>query len=423
MNLMKQQFTAIRGASKNNSPSARQRRGSGSALLRLLMRSFLLSCAPLIVAGQIHAAANAATPSGPTSGGELTKSQRLLLWYQTNAVNAYKKSDFQDPKWNEPVEKALNIFSHWASEREADTLKNVRAMQDNLRKATDLGCIDPLVLYLQLDLASDGGETRDKVIAAWVRVADQIDKSKYPTTFKCRANLQAWNVWVAYNSRNPNDPPPQQADAKRCIERVDNYVKKMAKDKSIPIEIVYKSCNQYLELFKYSPDAKTVYDSLKNDLNQNWPDNAYVSLWRGTFYLDYAWAARGSGMANTISAENWRLFHDRQTNAQSSLEKAWRLDPTIETIPLKMIQLELGLNHGRDRMELWFRRAMAQNTNNVKACLDKLNYLLPQWYGSTREMIAFGRECLASTNWGPDVRWCLIKAHETIATFTSSVPP
>ena len=50
------------------------------------------------------------------------------------------------------------------------------------------------------------------------------------------------------------------------------------------------------------------------------------------YYITDAWRARGNGWANTVSPENWRIFHKRLVKAQSLLYSPGmevRLDPTI----------------------------------------------------------------------------------------------
>jgi hypothetical protein len=44
--------------------------------------------------------------------------------------------------------------------------------------------------------------------------------------------------------------------------------------------------------------------------------------------------------------------------------------------------------------------------------------LIPHWYGSWAEMVAFGRECVRNPNWGGVVPLTLVDAHEAIATYT-----
>jgi hypothetical protein len=54
--------------------------------------------------------------------------------------------------------------------------------------------------------------------------------------------------------------------------------------------------------------------------------------------------------------------------AEKALEKAWTLNPKNEQIALKMMTVELGQGKGRQRMEVWFDRAMKLNTNSYAAC-------------------------------------------------------
>jgi hypothetical protein len=65
---------------------------------------------------------------------------------------------------------------------------------------------------------------------------------------------------------------------------------------------------------------------------------------------------------------------------------------------------------------------MQLDPNNYQACQAKLHYLLPQWYGSREDMLAFGRECVASTNWGGEVPMILVNAHIQFAHTLSATP-
>jgi hypothetical protein len=48
-------------------------------------------------------------------------------------------------------------------------------------------------------------------------------------------------------------------------------------------------------------------------------------------------------------------------------------------------------------------------------CMDKMEYLQARWYGSNKEVIAFGRECTANTNWVGQVRLVLVEAHTSVS--------
>ena len=62
-------------------------------------------------------------------------------------------------------------------------------------------------------------------------------------------------------------------------------------------------------------------------------------------------------------------------------------------------------------MELWFDRAMELDPNDYDACYYKLYYLEPKWYGSVKDMLDFGRECVDSKVWGGRVPLVLTDAH------------
>jgi hypothetical protein len=96
------------------------------------------------------------------------------------------------------------------------------------------------------------------------------------------------------------------------------------------------------------------------------------------------------------------------------LDKAWKLNPKDERIPREMMTVELGQGKGRDRMELWFNRAMKLDPNDYDACSAKLYYLEPKWYGSTEAMLEFGRECVTNQAWKGQIPLILLDAHKSI---------
>ena len=79
-----------------------------------------------------------------------------------------------------------------------------------------------------------------------------------------------------------------------------------------------------------------------------------------------------------------------------------------------MITVVLGKQKSRDKMEIWFNRAMALDPNYYDACSAKLYYLEPKWYGSTEDMLEFGRECVTNHDWGGHIPLILLDAHKSI---------
>ena len=157
--------------------------------------------------------------------------------------------------------------------------------------------------------------------------------------------------------------------------------------------------------------------SLRGPLFNNWPNSGCTWLFKGETFVTLAWLNRGGGYANQVGEQAFQQFFDQLGVAEDALSNAWRLDPTDARIPTEMIRVDEGLEKKRDEMEVWFNRAMACNSNDYTACSYKLHYLYPQWYGSREDMVAFGRECVASTQWGGTVPLILVDAHNEYARF------
>ena len=122
-----------------------------------------------------------------------------------------------------------------------------------------------------------------------------------------------------------------------------------------------------------------------------------------------------AGFAPSVSDQNWKLFAERLGLAGQALEQAWNLDPHNPEIANAMLRVELGQGQGRERLETWFTRALALDTNDYAACSTKLIYLQPKWFGSAEDLLAFGRQCARSTEWGGRIPLILVDSHEALA--------
>jgi hypothetical protein len=186
----------------------------------------------------------------------------------------------------------------------------------------------------------------------------------------------------------------------------------------IPTIEAYEACRDLLASLERWPNHYPEYfKALEPTLKERWPKKPFVHQFKGEFELAEAWRSRGSGYADTVSEDGWKQFTAHLAHAAESFEKAWKLSPNDPEIAVSMIQVELGEAKGRARMELWFDRAMTLDHNNYNACDQKRNYLEPKWHGSPEEMLAFGRECVASDQWKGRVPLVLVDAHDSLAGY------
>jgi hypothetical protein len=128
-----------------------------------------------------------------------------------------------------------------------------------------------------------------------------------------------------------------------------------------------------------------------------------------------AWKARGTGGSDTVTEEGWKGFKDHLAVAEQALTEGWKVDPTSSRIATEMLSVELGQGKGRERMELWFERAMKTDHKNYDACTRKLNYLQPKWYGSVKAMREFGWQCATNRAYQGSANLMLVDVHRAIA--------
>ena len=121
---------------------------------------------------------------------------------------------------------------------------------------------------------------------------------------------------------------------------------------------------------------------------------------QGASNIEWAWAARGTGFSNEVVGEGWKFkFGDRLQIATGILEQAYARHPEAGFIDREMLSVELGQGQGRDRMELWFGRAIQADPDDFEAYRAKADYLAPKWYGSDEDVWNFGVECAKTENW------------------------
>jgi len=365
---------------------------------------FCIGLIPLLVLSNTACDKSSNTPGKPAKAGLSTKAvQKTLDWNMKTLVNAYEKAGHTNPKWDSYAKRCLAEFARSRMEKST----NFAEIQNNVILAIQAGCDDPMIKYLHIRFAMDQSNSKEDFTTALYKAAMDMDSSSYPEIRKFYVGETAEEQYVrAYNW--PTNWSAEMSDLK---QRTYNHLFAVLQDTDTPASEVYDAAHRYLQRYRGSANLySNVWFSMEPLIFQNWPNESASWLFKGEAYTEMAWHARGSGFANTVTEEGWKLFKERLTVAQEALEKAWALNPKDPRIAVDMMYVNLGLSGGREQMELWFSRAMELDANNYDACYQKSFYLEPKWNGSDEEMLAFGRECLHS-NWGGTVPLTLWNTH------------
>lgn len=109
-------------------------------------------------------------------------------------------------------------------------------------------------------------------------------------------------------------------------------------------------------------------------------------------YLNYAYNARGSGYANTVSQEGWRLYAERSAIAGKVLIEAFDLP---EKCPEWYLQMQFVVNAQEESPEMeraMFEKAAAFEPEYQYYYGVRADHLLPKWGGNDSDAADFAAE-------------------------------
>lgn len=282
----------------------------------------------------------------------------------------------------------------------------------HLKRALVAGCDDPFLQYLSLRfVATDPPRDAKSFAEEFARLVPRMQETGYSDYLKFCVTLRGSQ---AIKAAQNNTPPLVHQYRHDSVK----YLAQCLADTKMPALQVDEALQLLYDALKLnSSSLRSALTGLEDSLTKNWSKLAAHHLFKGRVYIKLAWEARGSRYADKVTELGWKGFEENVTLAEKALSEAWTLDPKDSRIPVEMITVELAQGKGRQRMELWFQRAMALDSANLSACNAKRNYLEPKWYGSASEMLAFGRECVASKVWKGRVPLILLDAHEGLAAY------
>ena len=213
------------------------------------------------------------------------------------------------------------------------------------------------------------------------------------------------------------------ADQKAAVARLDALVAQspaVLRPNIYPLDSQVRCFgNLTTAYFQRTDDRQPGFDKVRAVLAKEAPDSAVQHTVEGRYLLAYAWDARSNKFASDVSADQFRLFKERLTAARTALERGWQADDRNYLAATSRISVAMGLGEKREVMEEWFTRAVKLNPSYKPAYQAKLTYLEPKWHGDKdgNEMVAFGRECLATGNWGTGVPLLAVSAHEQLSYY------
>lgn len=111
------------------------------------------------------------------------------------------------------------------------------------------------------------------------------------------------------------------------------------------------------------------------------PASATALALHGETMVKYAWRARGSGFADSVSRDGWAVFGERLVQARALLERALLLPRPVPLVYVGLLTVGLGQGWPREQMEALLERAVTLAPTYPDFYLQMAIYLLPRWHG------------------------------------------
>ena len=119
------------------------------------------------------------------------------------------------------------------------------------------------------------------------------------------------------------------------------------------------------------------------------PQSPLPGLIEALIFEDWAWAARGHGYANSVSAQTWAVYAARMEMASVSLDESAR---QARSTPLwYALSIDVGFDHGLapDRLRTILDQGSRRFPGYLPLYRAMLRTLMPRWGGSYRKVDQF----------------------------------
>lgn len=324
-------------------------------------------------------------------------------WALQSLLRGYRESGKTNAQWDAEMEAAFEAYCEYTRV----SLDNWPELRQALDATLATGCDDPMLAYMRVRYRVEG--TLKQVTAAdYLQASLEMAKGGYHPLFKFMAGLRAAQA-------------VRDADSKLRVPGLLTWTtlqaEDVARDTNAPVNEVFQIASLWLAHSHSKEWIAFITSDLEPILLTNWGQTERWHRFHGRLETRRAWGERGGGYADTVTGDGWQGFGDHLALAEDALTTAWGMNTNIEETAYLMMRVELGQGQGLDRMETWFNRAMAINTNFYAAASLMSFYLEPRWYGSDAQALAFARSCVSSEEWGGRVPLILADLHRSLARY------
>lgn len=305
----------------------------------------------------------------------------------------YEKVGQQDPRWDQHVKTLL------AFQEQSDP----GVLRDAADAALKAGCEDPAGLMVAALVFMPDSKSLELTKQAGVK----LKGSKYSPNVRLHLRLLSFAIQAQFPDQRPSlsetmnrmlvdylqvvsDPDLNATDQRMVYNDSGKVLGTLVQNREMEL----------LELLEFEKEI----------------DPWLMEMLSGWLHHRLAWRVRGSGYANGVSEQQWKLFRTKMAQAQSHWLKAWQMKPEAPEAPAELLRVAMAYQGaaGEDT-RFWFEQAVAAQFDYTPAYESYLWSIRPRWGGSHQQMLAFGRECQATERYDTQVPWQFHEAVQDVA--------
>jgi hypothetical protein len=317
-------------------------------------------------------------------------------WARKSLQDAYENSGHKNPAYDDAVRRGIDLMFRLG----VDPLHGSRALRDQamraLADAIHAGCEDPFVRALYgMCIGRIAGGSASFAVGGGVEGAQRdMQRGHYP--------LMA-NIFVALGYLYVAEHPSPQDG-----RHVGDLLEQLAKQPGLPEGEISALVTTYYSALSQSGDVWRNFEMFLGRY-EKFAAPVDFKAHKASYLNNQANRFWGQGQNFVESARN------AEAEAAQLSEEAWKLDPADARAARVMVILKLKQGGDREDMEIWFRRAVVANPDDLDVYRRKMFYLSPARHGTHEDMLAFGRECLETQNWRAGIPMILVQVHQQIA--------
>lgn len=201
------------------------------------------------------------------------------------------------------------------------------------------------------------------------------------------------DYFVSLNNANPERSQIDFSEAKLALaandfDKLDSIINQTAKNHERLADGEWLIDKLYKAICPYSngPESKwqNILDKLSAWTKHN-PNSANAKIALAKTYVSYAWNARGSGWADTVSKTGWKKLNERLVLAAKELQTAEKLGINNPCLYTAWASLALGQGWKKDKYDTLIQKCNKEFPAYLTIKMDKAYYLQTRWYGEAGE--------------------------------------